>query len=393
MSDLIGNHIKSYDVAVVGSGPAGSTSALYLAKKGLRVAIIEKEYLPRHKTCGGGVIQRALRLVKVDVSGAIERQCHTVHLVLQTPRLNFFVKRNTPIISMASRRKFDYILLTAAEDAGTDVYQGCRVTNVMPSAGRVKLLTTKGAIDARFVVAADGAMSTVARKTGWKEDRQLIPAIECDISPDDEFLERVGKTARFDFGVVPSGYGWLFPKRGHVSIGVMSLRQSPLNLNRIFEVYLRNMGLEEALGAKRRGWVIPLSPRRDSFVKGRVLLTGDAAGLADPFTGEGISLAILSGNMAASAIIAGRLDENQVKQHYELMISRRILSELRLGRCLAGLAYRSPKAFNMALRLNGQRLIEAATDVAMGISSYRRLLYNPVNYLKLLIPWGISRRN
>ena len=185
------NTRNSYDVAVVGSGPAGSTAALSLAEEGVRVAIIEKADLPRYKTCGGGITQRAIRLLPVDVSETIERECHTAELNFGTGRLRFLSKRSETIVSMTMRDRFDFVLVSAAREAGADLFSGCMVQDIETTAHRVELLTNRGSLFSRFVIAADGATGVLAKKAGWQESRYLIPALEYEIFVSDELMEKV----------------------------------------------------------------------------------------------------------------------------------------------------------------------------------------------------------
>ena len=133
-----------------------------------------------------------------------------------------------------------------------------------------------------------------------------------------------------------------------------------------------------------------MSPRRGGFVKGRVILTGDAAGLAEPIVGEGITFAVHSGLMAAEALLEGAFEEADVKQVYEAKLSKGILQELRLGRVLAKLVYDYPSMLRRLFRLYGREFTEAVTDVVMGESTYRGLLSDLFNYLELFRIWYLK---
>jgi geranylgeranyl reductase family protein len=390
---LIGQSFSnSYDVAVAGSGPAGSISALSLAREGVRVVVIEKEALPRHKTCGGGVVRRALGLLPIDVSDAIERECYSAEVNLVSTPLLFTSKREEPMVSMTMRDSFDFLLVSAAKEAGAEVRERCQVQDIMSHADRVELVTSDGSLFSQFVVAADGANSIIAKKAGWKETRKLAPALECEVVVSEESLERLSHAARFDFGLMPSGYAWTFPKRDHLSMGVLSMRPGPVKLNRMFQQYMQLINLDGVVTIKRRGSLIPVSPRKDGFVKKRVLLSGDAAGLVDPVVGEGITSAVLSGMIAAKALLEGAFDERNVKESYESELSKRVLQELRLGRALAKLIYDYPGLLRRLLALYGQEFTEAVTDVVTGEKTYRRLMSTPRNYLQLFQIWHRKRK-
>src|SRR4029077_4203440 len=133
---------------------------------------------------------------------------------------------------------------------------------------------------------------------------------------DDATLERFARVPRFDVGTVPYGYAWVFPKTAHLSVGVLTTHRGAINLHGQLEEYLRVIGLAPQ-SMERHGFVIPVRPRAGPLARARMLLVGDAAGLADPGTAEGISLAARSGRLAADAIIASQLDPRRACAGYD----------------------------------------------------------------------------
>lgn len=380
----------AYDVVVVGGGPAGASAALCLARAGVKVAVLEQHALPRYKTCGGGVVGRAVRLLPLSIRGAVERECFTAEVNLLDSGLHFKTTRQAPIISMTMRDAFDDLLLSAAEGAGAHIRPRCRVAEVYSRDGGLELLTSTGSVSAGFVVAADGARSTVARTRRWPDDRRLIPALECEVFVDEGLLAQFAGSARFDFGLVPHGYGWVFPKETHLSIGVLTMRCGSVNLNEHLRAYLRLLNVAPALRMERHGSLIPVTTRRAPFASDRVLLVGDAAGFVDPLTGEGITFAIRSGQIAAAALLKGNLHPETVARTYDADVAIQVLSELRVARVLATPLYDCPALRSTLFRLFGQRFSEAVTDVLTGDRTYRELVTTPVNYLTLLKAWGRS---
>jgi geranylgeranyl reductase family protein len=372
------------DVAIVGAGPAGTAAALALAGRGLHVAIIEKEIPPRYKTCGGGILSRAARLLPVDIASAVERQCFAVELFHHRPNLRFAVQRDFPVISMVMRDHFDQLLTNTAQQAGTLILAGTPVLDVTPRENNVELNTSAGLINARFVIAADGAGSVVARKTGAVPLRRVIPALECEVALEAPLLERFTRTARFDFGLVPGGYAWVFPKQKHLSIGVLTTRRGEVNLHDCYRQYLESLAIPQPLRAERHGYMIPTRPRDDALEVRRVLFVGDAAGLADPVTAEGITAAILSGQLAAQAILEGACDELAVKKAYRAALRARLLPELRAARFMARVLYDFPRLWTALLSRHGQGICELVTDVVTGAATYSDVVRQPGNYLKLL---------
>jgi len=303
-------------VAVVGAGPAGASAALDLAAAGAEVLLLERDAMPRYKTCGGGLVPRAKRAFAVDVSDAIERECYAAEINALGADLSLRIERPAPVISMTMRDRLDRLVVEAAELMGVCVRMDCAVHEARPGRDRVELETAAGKTTARFVVAADGALSRVARSTGWRDGRHLIPALESELYVGDRLFESYSGAARFDVDVLPHGYGWVFPKREHLSVGVASFRRGSIGMHALLDRYCERLGLDPIQRQERHGFVIPVSPRRDGFVKGRTLLAGDAAGLADPVTAEGISFAVRSGRIAARVLWEARFDLQEVGLRY-----------------------------------------------------------------------------
>ena len=148
---------------------------------------------------------------------------------------------------------------------------------------------------------------------------------------------------------------------------------------------------EDVKKLERHGYRIPLSPRKGTFVKNRVLLTGDSAGFTDPVTAEGITYAIYSGRLAAQAIISSGLNEMKTIKIYNSLIRKSILPDIKAGKIIAYLIYRHPGIRHFFLRNYGQKLSEIITDVIMGERTYRGLIKSPANYSKLFKFWLAKR--
>ncbi len=376
-----------FDVAVIGSGPSGASAAYELTKNGLKTILIEKETLPRYKTCGGGFVYRGLRNMPFSVEEAIDIKFDEVNILFDK-NLSFNTKREKPIISMVMRDQFDHLIVKEAQAKGVELFQNAKVENLVFNENYTQIETSRGNINAKFIIAADGALSATAKLAGWGETRTMSPALEYEITVSDETFKKLAGSARFDIDIVPHGYGWCFPKANHLSVGVGSFMKTKkkLNLKADYQTYLKNLGIEEVLHEEAHGFIIPTSPRKDGFVKKNVFLTGDAAGFADPITAEGISNAIASGMMAAQAIVESKLDVKHAKELYLQKLNEKLLPELETGTKLAKLFYGQKKLRNILLKKHGRRAAEYMTNIFMGDSTYPKNFYAEVKK-KLKLPF------
>ncbi|WP_299135397.1 geranylgeranyl reductase family protein [uncultured Tenacibaculum sp.] len=362
--------MKHYDVAVIGSGPSGASTAFHLAKKGISTVIIEKETLPRYKTCGGGFVFRGRKNLPFEIDEIVEKEFHTVDIYLGD-KLHFKTHREDPTISMIMRDSFDNLITQKAKEFGATLLENHKLKGLSFEGNLITLETSQGNITANFVIAADGALSPTAKMAGWKEDtRKLIPALEYEVQVSDEDFERLSKEVRFDIDAIPYGYAWSFPKKNHLSIGVASARRTKINLKKFYQEYMETLGITNVISESQHGFQIPVSPRTDGFVKNNVFLIGDAAGFADPITAEGISNAIYSGKLAAEAIFESNKDNELAGKLYIEKIEENLLPEIKTGLWLSKWFYEQKTVRNILLKKFGQQFSEAMADVFHGDRSY-----------------------
>jgi len=362
--------MKHFDVAIIGSGPSGASTAYYLAEAGISCVIIEKETLPRYKTCGGGFVYRGRKNLPFSIDNVIESEFYSVDLFLGK-NLNLTSKSELPIITMIMRDAFDNLIVEKAKEKGITILEDNKLTNLTFTDDKITVETSKTTLSAKFVIAADGALSQTAKMAGWTNDtRTLIPALEYEVEVPAKDFERLKQTVRFDIDAIPFGYAWNFPKKNHLSIGVASARRTRINLKEYYKNYLQTLGITTILKESQHGFQIPVTPRTDGFAKNNVFLIGDAAGFADPVTAEGISNAIYSGKLAAKAIIEGDFDSKKTTDLYLEKLHKKLVPELTTGVWLAKWFYEQKTIRNIILKKYGQRFSDAMMQVFLGNRSY-----------------------
>ena len=299
--------MEHFDVLVAGAGPAGSTTAIHLVRGGARVLLADRARFPRDKPCGGGVTGRALRQAPCDITPVVEHVVDTFELRLHHRR-SFRRRSDEPLIVMTQRRRLDAHLAQQAVEAGAEFLDGARVGEVELGEAGVTATVDGERVSAGVLVGADGANGVVAKAAGL--DRGIVRGVALEGNVPWALLDReryVG-TAVVELGSPSGGYGWLFPKGDHANLGVggwasegPSLRTHLTRLARTHEVDpdeitdLRG----HRLPMRRLGAATPAA--------GRVVLVGDAAGLVDPLSGDGMYEAFVSARLAAEAILAGEL--------------------------------------------------------------------------------------
>jgi geranylgeranyl reductase family protein len=364
---------NTYDVAVVGSGPAGALAAYELAKAGLRCVVLERETLPRVKVCGGGLIYKARKALDIDISAAIERELFVTEFSLfKTGKTYITPRQGVPMVTMVMRDQFDFLLLNAARDLGADVRSAFELKAMTIKPDYVELVDATGqTVAAQFVVGADGASSAVARLGGWSKAEAVAPALECELQVSEADMARFSSTARFDLDIPKDGYSWVFPKGRHLSVGVgRFFKEERTNLHQTLETYLQHLGLQDYQDKTVHGFVIPLSPRKEGAILGRLFLVGDAAGFADPVLGEGLTAAILSGQAVGRAIATAGMDLHQAQANYQAYVDDQVLGDLAVARKLASFCYLSPSLRNWLIAKSSDKLIAAMTRIIMGQSKY-----------------------
>ena len=283
-----------YDALIVGAGPAGCAAAYDLAAAGRRVLLVDHRGFPRTKPCAGGITVKTIRRLRYSITPVIREVCTDIVLGKRL-ELTTTSHGRDPLCAMTVRREFDAYCLQRTMERGVEFAVLPHLDNIVERDDQVVVETSDGSLRAQYLIGADGANSAVRRLVPGLGPVERGFAIEAQIFTDNP------PAMEFDFGVVQFGYGWLFPKRDHVNIGLYTNEPT---------VRLTRAGLTEYARARTGvvylqhvvGHHIGLKGWNAEVASARVALVGDAAGLVDPLLGEGIHNAVASGQAAAAAI-------------------------------------------------------------------------------------------
>jgi geranylgeranyl reductase family protein len=315
--------MERVDVLVVGAGPAGSTAAHRLASAGARVLLVDKARFPRDKPCGGGLTMRAIRELPVSVEPVVEHVVDRMEFRLRYGR-SFARGGQKPLILMTQRRRLDHYLAEQAAAAGADFRDAAKVGAVEAGETWVRAEVDGVAVEADVLIGADGANGLTARSLGLGAEPTLGVAFEGNVPYDAVDRDRYRGLALIELGTVPGGYGWVFPKGDHVNVGVGGWEHVGPTLRERLRELCRRHAIDPDAVESLRGHRLPLRRPGSTLARGRALLVGDAAGLVDPISGDGMYEAFVSARLAAEAaldLLAGR---NDTLEPYAQQISRRL---------------------------------------------------------------------
>jgi geranylgeranyl reductase family protein len=342
----------TYDAIVAGAGPAGSTAARRLALAGARVLLLDRARFPRDKPCGGGVTFRADAANDLDLGPVTEREIFDVHV---SANLRHPFDRHSPnlLARMTQRSRLDAFLAEEAVRAGAEFRDGSAIREIALADGGVRLRAGADAYEARVLIGADGVNGVTATALGLRPAGEHAVAFEANYPLDAALAGRWERTIAVDLGGIPGGYGWVFPKGDHLNIGVGGWRPVGPTLRDRLVRYTRFLGLDETRLRSHRGYQLPLRRDGEAVVRGHAMLTGDAAALVDPLSGEGIWAAFVSGRLAADE--AGRLLAGEVRDlsGYQRSLDAVMHDEILASRRLMALFNRLPSFSVLMLRYNG----------------------------------------
>lgn len=364
-----------WDVLVVGAGPAGSSAARVAAEGGASVLLIDRARFPRYKTCGGGLIGISIGNLPRSVLTTVEQEICEVRFSLRGGARQTH-RRALPFLALVQRERLDEALVEAAVSVGAIFRDSVVVKSVDEADGLVTVTTDGLPLRARVVIGADGTSGRIGRYVGV-QNRGTDLALEVELTRTPETPAYDGAIA-FDWGSAAGSYAWVFPKEKVLTVGVIQAKGKPEQTRAYLESWLRSTGLDHLETERSSGhltqWRAPDSPLR----RGSVLVAGDAAGLLDPWTREGISYALRSGCWAGEAAVAATSGEpvGDALDTYSRRILRELDPDIRAGERLLHFFEKHPRIvhFTLAHSATGIRLFLAVCDGTKtlgGILSHR----------------------
>ena len=354
--------VECFDVIIIGSGPAGTATALNLLRADPTLAgnilLLDKAVHPREKICAGGLIPHTL-----DCLNALEIPLTVPHVQVNRARVQALPRHEVVceeggMCSIIRRNEFDFLLVRTAAERGAEIRQGEKVIQLVREPAGIRVVTEKTTYRARIVVGADGSGSRVRRRL-IGQTRQLVgKALMADVPVSetdwDGFIQQ-----RYDFNFLPvqdglRGYLWAFPclidQVAHVNLGIYSLGVNSFSnaaLQDCLSTEIEAFSTATAAQKTRRLRAFPIygyAPERP-LAAPHVVLAGDAAG-AEPLMGEGISFALEYGVFAARAICAALRTQDLSFDSYT-----RIISQAWLGKKLARLSFATKLFYGRTSRL------------------------------------------
>ncbi|MDX2401672.1 geranylgeranyl reductase family protein [Streptomyces microflavus] len=348
-----------WDVVVVGAGPAGASAAYAAAVAGRRVLLLEKAELPRYKTCGGGIIGFSRDSLPPGFELPLKDRIHAVTFSLDG-KFSRTRRSRRMLFGLINRPEFDAGLVEEAQKAGAELRTGASVVRVeqhgpaVPDRRTVALVLAGGeTVLARAVVGADGSAGRIGAHVGVKLD-QVDLGLEAEIPVPATVAEDWAGRVLIDWGPMPGSYGWVFPKGDTLTVGVISARGDGAGTKRYLEDFIARLGLAGFEPSVSSGHLTRCRSDDSPLSRGRVVVCGDAAGLLEPWTREGISFALRSGRLAGEWAVRiaeahDAVDARRQALNYAFAIKAGLGVEMGVGRRMLKLFERRPGVLHAVL--------------------------------------------
>ena len=362
--------VTKWDVAVVGAGPGGLAAAHAAASAGARTIVLERAEHPRYKTCGGGLIGASLAVATPRIAVPARDQVGAITFTHRGRRS--FTRRSEPrpVLTMVRRDDFDFAWYQAAVAAGAEVRQRAQVRAIDQDAESATVTLTDGeTITARTVIGAEGSAAISSRHVGVTFDQQDL-GLEVEVAATEADRAAYRGRVLLDWGPVPGSYGWVFPKDDELTVGVIMEKGRGGETKQYLADFLTQLGLDGRRVLRDSGHLTRCRREDAPLRKGRVLVVGDAAGLLEPWTREGISYALRSGTWAGE--VAARAQTPDELGAYDKLVRDELAPEMAAGRRLLRLFARHP------------RLIHAAFATPLGWKAFQSFCQGDLSMARVL---------
>lgn len=404
----------TYDALIVGAGPGGATAAAFMAQQGQRVLLIDQSTFPRDKVCGDAISGKSVEVLRdLDLMDAVveAESLGSWGVIFSAPSgeevaIPFTKMLDKPVAPgfVSPRTVFDTLVFEKAVAAGAETLLETKVTGLLRDGKRVTGVTVKhkdgtpADLHAPLVIGADGAYSVVARELGMT---QLDEGHYCGGLR----VYYEGVTGFHDLNFIElhfveeslPGYFWIFPMadgKANIGIGMLSsaIKKHNVKLRPLLDELIDHPRFRDRFAnAKRisgvKGWGLPLGSKPRPMAGDGWLLLGDAASLIDPFTGEGIGNAMVSGAFAAqwSAQAQAANDYSAAFLHgYEKDVLRRLRGELRLSHTMQKLVNWKWLLNTVIRKANRSEELADTISCMFDDLDLRKKLASPLFYLRVL---------
>ncbi len=375
-----------YDVVVVGAGPAGSVAGINLSRAGYRVIVVEKDEISRDKICGGGLTPRILTrfpYLKTEIEKmAIHK---TSEVTLYSPALK--VLKSSADCLMVERSHFDAMLTNKCTESGATVISSAKVVQMRIDSDRAEVTLKDGSIlTARAIIGADGINGLTARSTALRikaPENKIAVCLVSEVAEEPaEIMEQDTMCIFYDYGR-SAGYGWVFPKKRCINVGIGIIAHRRINIKELWKNYvqeLKKQGVVSNTFAHDRfvSAILPAGGPLPKTYSDRVLLCGDAGGFVNSFTGEGIYYAMISGEIAAS-VLCTALKQNDLSEKtlmkYQKLWKKEIGVELGRASQISRIVLNRPAIVENIVKIANDKpdVKKVLTDYCIGNMAYENM--------------------
>ncbi|MGY5859487.1 MAG: NAD(P)/FAD-dependent oxidoreductase [Candidatus Thorarchaeota archaeon] len=389
--NILGRCIKIRDLLVIGGGPAGAICARRAALNGLDVVLVDKHHHPRPKPCGGALGPRTMAALDFDISHLVEGKFHAAKIHRPSGKTSVLTRSDLEGY-LINRSVFDRYLVDKAKEAGAEVVLDNEIVAIEQLRKGVRALGVGDSYKAHLLVGADGVNGITSKQLDirhkWSTENVAV-CISAEVPLGPSEAERIHaqdselSKSYIDlyYGFAEWGYGWCFPKQKSLNIGLGCRLDKARNLRDKWEPFLSKMAQEKGITiqvTEKTSARVPIGGTPGRIIGRRSMLIGDAAGLVSAVSGEGISFAIESGNLAADVATEAIQEKSHVHiVEYDRRMKKRYLEELKDLRFLAGILYKSENNLEMLFDIidKDQTMSDYFTDIFTRITPYSELKF------------------